>query len=55
MFDEIVSKILIRNKKGDIIAEIDLDRMICSNNKFSVRRGYYEDVVEIRLNQKTYS
>lgn len=55
MFDEIVSTIVIRNKNGDVIAEIDLDTMKCSNNKFSARRGHYEDVVEIRLNQKTYS
>ena len=52
--DEELSTIVIRNKEGKIIAEIDADQLTCNNKKFSVKPGQCEDVLEIRLNQTSY-
>lgn len=53
---EDVNTIIIRNKNGEIIAELDLDNLTCNNSKFQVTPSQdgYEDVIEIRLCQKTY-
>ena len=53
--DEDLSTIVIRNKNGKIIAELNVDNLTCNNRKFSVKPGCCEDVLEIQLNQNTYS
>ena len=52
--DEILSIIIIKNKNGKKIAELDVDSLTCSNKKFTVKPGQCEDVLEIQLNQTSY-
>jgi len=51
---EELNEIIIRNKDGRIIAEIDLDSLTCNNNKFKIMPIHFEDSIEIQLCQKTY-
>ena len=53
--DEELNTIVIRNRKGKIIAEIDVNNLTCDNRKFPVKPGWWEDAIEIQLNQNTYS
>lgn len=52
--DEVLNMIVIRNKDGKVIAELDCNRLTCNNRKFSIKSGSCEDVLEIQLNQRTY-
>lgn len=47
--------ITIKNKEGKVIATLDTNSLTCSNKKFKIRGGHYEDELVIQLMQKSYS
>lgn len=52
--DEDLSRIIIKNKKGKVIATLSTETLNCNNKKFKISPGHYEDEIVIQLMQETY-